>query len=66
MEKLSGALATAAAVFCTWVGMNEPAVAELLAREGLDAAALDMQCGARRSTRPIGAAASSPNSRLKP
>ena len=34
------------AVFCAWVGMNEPAVAEALAREAFDAVVLDMQHGA--------------------
>ena len=44
--KLSKALATDAPVFCAWVGMNEPAVAEALAREAFDAVVLDMQHGA--------------------
>jgi len=44
--KLSEALASDAPVFCAWVGMNEPAVAETLAREAFDAVVLDMQHGA--------------------
>ncbi len=35
-----------ASVVCAWVGMNEPAVAETLAREPFDLVALDMQHGA--------------------
>jgi 4-hydroxy-2-oxoheptanedioate aldolase len=44
--KLSQALASDAPLFCAWVGMNEPAVAEALAREAFDAVVLDMQHGA--------------------
>ncbi len=44
--KLSEALAAEAPVYCAWVGMNEPAVAEALAREAFDAVVLDMQHGA--------------------
>ena len=33
-------------MLCAWVGMNEPAVAEALAREAFDAVVLDMQHGA--------------------
>jgi 4-hydroxy-2-oxoheptanedioate aldolase len=44
--KLSKALASDAPVLCAWVGMNEPAVAEALAREAFDAVVLDMQHGA--------------------
>ena len=44
--KLSDALAAEAPLFCAWVGMNEPAVAEALAREAFDAVVLDMQHGA--------------------
>ncbi len=44
--KLSKALAAEQPVFCAWVGMNEPAVAEALAREAFDAVVLDMQHGA--------------------
>src|SRR5271157_2957445 len=44
--KLSDVLAAEAPVFCAWVVMNEPAVAEALAREAFDAVVLDMQHGA--------------------
>lgn len=44
--KLSKALAADRPVFCGWVGMNEPAVAEALAREAFEAVVLDMQHGA--------------------
>ena len=44
--KLAADLADEAPVFCAWVGMNEPAVAEALAREAFDAVVLDMQHGA--------------------
>src|SRR5438876_11686527 len=44
--KLAAHLAASAQLLCAWVGMNEPAVAELLAREAYDAIALDMQHGA--------------------
>ena len=43
---LAEALAAEAPLFCAWVGMNEPAVAEALAREAFDAVVLDMQHGA--------------------
>jgi 4-hydroxy-2-oxoheptanedioate aldolase len=44
--KLATGLAADAPVLCAWVGMNEPAVAEALAREAFDAVVLDMQHGA--------------------
>jgi 4-hydroxy-2-oxoheptanedioate aldolase len=44
--KLSEALAAEGPVLCAWVGMNEPAVAETLAREAFDAVVLDLQHGA--------------------
>ncbi|RBP09238.1 4-hydroxy-2-oxoheptanedioate aldolase [Roseiarcus fermentans] len=44
--KLIETLAGGAPVFSAWVGMNEPAVAEALAREAFDAVILDMQHGA--------------------
>jgi 4-hydroxy-2-oxoheptanedioate aldolase len=44
--KLPARLAEPAALFCAWVGINEPAVAEALAREAFDAVVLDMQHGA--------------------
>jgi 4-hydroxy-2-oxoheptanedioate aldolase len=44
--KLSKSLAADAPVFSAWVGMNEAAVAETLAREAFDAVILDMQHGA--------------------
>jgi 4-hydroxy-2-oxoheptanedioate aldolase len=44
--KLAARLAANGRPLCAWVGMNEPAVAELLAREDFDAVALDMQHGA--------------------
>jgi 4-hydroxy-2-oxoheptanedioate aldolase len=44
--KLAKALESEAPLFCGWVGMNEPAVAEALAREAFDAVVLDMQHGA--------------------
>lgn len=46
--------------FCAWIGINDPAVSEQLAREGYDAVMLDMQHGAIDLTgamRGIGAAA---------
>ena len=46
VEKLLESLAGPAPVFCAWVGMNEPAAAEALAREAFDAVILDMQHGA--------------------
>ena len=44
--KLSKTLSADAPTFTAWVGMNEAAVAEALAREGFDAVILDMQHGA--------------------
>ena len=44
--KLAAAIRAGAPLFCAWVGMNEPAVAEALAREAFDAVVLDMQHGA--------------------
>jgi len=44
--KLAEALASSAPLMCAWVGMNEAAVAETLAREAFDAVVLDMQHGA--------------------
>ena len=44
--RLSKTLSADAPTFTAWVGMNEPAVAEALAREGFDAVILDMQHGA--------------------
>ena len=44
--KLSESLAADAPVFSAWVGMNEAAVAEALAREAFDAVILDLQHGA--------------------
>jgi len=44
--KLAEALASSAPLMCAWVGMNEAAVAEALAREAFDAVVLDMQHGA--------------------
>ena len=44
--KLAAALAAEAPVLCGWIGTNEPAVAEALAREAFDAVVLDMQHGA--------------------
>ncbi len=44
--KLSKSLTADAPVFAAWVGMNEPAVAEALAREAFDAVILDIQHGA--------------------
>ena len=44
--KLAEALGSSAPLLCAWVGMNEPAVAETLAREAFDAVVLDMQHGA--------------------
>jgi 4-hydroxy-2-oxoheptanedioate aldolase len=46
LGKLSESLSTDAPVFSAWVGMNEAAVAEALAREGFDAVILDLQHGA--------------------
>ena len=44
--KLSESLSVGAPVFSAWVGMNEAAVAEALARAGFDAVILDLQHGA--------------------
>src|SRR5271165_5738158 len=44
--KLAAGLKAGAPLFVAWVGMNEPAVAEALAREAFDAVVLDMQHGA--------------------
>src|SRR5574337_247612 len=44
--KLAAALTSSSPLMCAWVGMNEAAVAETLAREAFDAVVLDMQHGA--------------------
>jgi 4-hydroxy-2-oxoheptanedioate aldolase len=46
LGKLAGRLAANEGALCAWVTVNEPAVAEWLAREAFDAVALDMQHGA--------------------
>ena len=46
LNMLSDRLAGGGQVLCAWVTMNEPAVAEALAREAFDAVVLDMQHGA--------------------
>jgi 4-hydroxy-2-oxoheptanedioate aldolase len=46
LSKLSNCLAENGRALCAWVTMNEPAVAESLAREAFDAIVLDMQHGA--------------------
>jgi 4-hydroxy-2-oxoheptanedioate aldolase len=46
LSKLSDCLAENSRALCAWVTMNEPAVAESLAREAFDAVVLDMQHGA--------------------
>ncbi len=46
LGKLAGQLAGNGQALCAWVTMNEPAVAEWLAREAFDAIVLDMQHGA--------------------
>lgn len=46
LGKLSESLSADAPLFSAWVGMNEAAVAEALAREGFDAVILDLQHGA--------------------
>src|ERR1700691_6505923 len=46
LGKLGERLAGGGQVLCAWVTMNEPAVAEALAREAFDAVVLDMQHGA--------------------
>ena len=43
--KLAAGLRAEAPLFCAWVVMNEPAVAEALAREAFDAVVLDLQHG---------------------
>jgi 4-hydroxy-2-oxoheptanedioate aldolase len=44
--KLAEQLSAGGRALIAWMGMNEPALAELLAREAFDAVALDMQHGA--------------------
>ena len=46
LSMLSNRLAAGGQALCAWVTMNEPAVAEALAREAFDAIVLDMQHGA--------------------
>jgi 4-hydroxy-2-oxoheptanedioate aldolase len=46
LRKLAGRLAANGEALCAWVTVNEPAVADWLAREEFDAVALDMQHGA--------------------
>jgi 4-hydroxy-2-oxoheptanedioate aldolase len=46
LSKLFNCLAESGQALCGWVTMNEPAVAESLAREAFDAIVLDMQHGA--------------------
>src|SRR5271154_7303622 len=46
LSMLSDCLAGGGQALCAWVTMNEPAVAEALAREAFDAVVLDMQHGA--------------------
>ena len=46
LGKLAGRLAANGEALCAWVTVNEPAVADWLAREEFDAVALDMQHGA--------------------
>jgi 4-hydroxy-2-oxoheptanedioate aldolase len=46
LEKFAGRLAANGEALCAWVTVNEPAVAEWLAREAFDAVMLDMQHGA--------------------
>ena len=46
LSMLSIRLAAGGRTLCAWVTMNEPAVAEALAREAFDAVVLDMQHGA--------------------
>src|ERR1700723_3707995 len=46
LSMLSDRLAAGGQALCAWVTMNEPAVAEALAREAFDAIVLDMQHGA--------------------
>jgi 4-hydroxy-2-oxoheptanedioate aldolase len=46
LGKLAGLMAANGEALCAWVTVNEPAVAEWLAREAFDAVTLDMQHGA--------------------
>jgi 4-hydroxy-2-oxoheptanedioate aldolase len=46
LEKLAGRLTANGEALCAWVTVNEPAIAEWLARAGFDAVTLDMQHGA--------------------
>lgn len=46
LGKLAARMAGDGQALCAWVTVNEPAVAEALAREAFDAVALDMQHGA--------------------
>ena len=46
LGRLAGRLAANGQALCAWITVNEPAVAEWLAREAFDAVALDMQHGA--------------------
>src|SRR5260370_27011838 len=46
VAKLAALLAANGRALCAWTAMYEPAIAELLAREGFDAVVLDMQHGA--------------------
>lgn len=46
LGRLAGRLAANGEALCAWVTVNEPAVAEWMAREAFDAVALDMQHGA--------------------
>ena len=46
LGKLASQLAGDGQVLCAWITVNEPAVAESLAREAFDAVVLDMQHGA--------------------
>ena len=46
LGKLASQLAGDGQVLCAWITVNEPAIAESLAREAFDAVVLDMQHGA--------------------
>ena len=46
LGRLAGRLAANGEALCAWITVNEPAVAEWMAREAFDAVALDMQHGA--------------------
>src|SRR5271163_2910819 len=46
LGKLAARLAAGGEALCAWVTVNEPGIAEWLAREAFDAVALDMQHGA--------------------